>query len=129
MKPFEYYSRNPIDYPSKETYTTTYVYSKGAVVWSGTNEDYRTRARADVFKGMLVEHIVDEVALKAARQAYGAEASRLAQEFKADLFEEHGVTGHPKANKCFAIAYDYGHHAGHREMASHFDTLVDLIKD
>lgn len=128
MKDFAYYKTNNVLYPSKEQFMLVYVYGKGEVLWSGTYTDYRTRDEAGLFKGMLIEKVIDEVALKAARQAYGTEASRLEQEFKADLFEYHGVTDNPKAGKCFGIAYDMGHSAGHSEIASYFDTLVDLIK-
>jgi len=129
MKPFDYYKKNPLPYPSKDEYTTVFVYSKGAVVWEGTYAEFRSRNDAGVFKGMLIEKIVDESRLKVARQAYGVEESRLEQEFKNDLFEYHGVTDNPKAGKCYGIAYDYGHAYGYSEIASHFDTLVDLIKD
>jgi len=127
MKPWKYYSTVEVPYPSKDEFTNVFVYSKGRVVWQGSFIEYK--ARLSEFNGMLVEKTVNEEGLKAQRVAYVVEQSRLEQEFKADLFKETGVTGHPKANKCYGIAYDYGHHAGFEEVASHFDTLVDLIKD
>lgn len=128
MKNWSYYKTNTVPYPSNDQFMLVHVYGKGEVVWSGTYTDYRTRNEAGLFKGMLVEKVIDEAALKEARQAYGAEASRLEQEFKNDLFEEHGVTDNPKAGKCYGIAYDYGHHAGYQEVASYFDEIVELIK-
>jgi hypothetical protein len=52
----------------------------------------------------------------------------LEAEFKADLFDEHGVTGHPKANRAFDLAWDRGHSAGYQEVANYFDDLADLLK-
>jgi hypothetical protein len=38
--------------------------------------------------------------VRKAREAYSAETSRLEEQFKADLFDEHGVTGNPKAERA-----------------------------
>lgn len=128
MKPWDYYKTVNVPYPSKDEFTDVFVYSKGEVVWKGKYTDFKPFSEGR-FKGMLVEKVVNEAGLKAQRIAYGAEQSRLEQEFKTDLFEEHGVIDHPKANKCYGIAYDYGHSSGYQEIANYFDTLVDLIKD
>jgi hypothetical protein len=127
MKTWDYYKTVTVPYPSKDEFTDVFVYSKGKVVWQGPFLEYKERALS--FTGMLVEKTVNEAGLKAQRVAYGAEQSRLAQEFRADLLEDYGVTDHPKASLCFGIAYDYGHSSGFQEIASYFDTLVDLIKD
>ena len=126
MKPWKYYSTVEIPYPNRDEFTNVFVYSRGRVMWQGPFVEYKSRSSE--FSGMLVEKTVNEEGLKAQRIAYGIEQSRLEQEFKADLFEEHGVTDHPKANAVYSIAYQYGHHSGHEEVASHFDTFVDLIK-
>jgi hypothetical protein len=127
MKPYPYYKTVSVPYPSRDEFTNVFVYSKGEVVFQGPYSEFKDRG-PDRFKGMLVEKIVNEDGMKEQRRLYGAEASRLEQEFKADLFEEHGVTENPKANQCFAIAYDMGHHNGHECVANYFDTIVDLIK-
>jgi hypothetical protein len=126
MKPFEYYKTVEVQYPSKDEYTNVFVYSQGKVVWQGPYVPFKEIA--DRFKGMLVEKVVNEEGLKEQRRAYGAEVSRLEAEFKRDLFEEHGVTGNPKAGLCFGIAWDNGHASGYSEVASYFDTHVDLNK-
>ena len=127
MKPYSYYKAPTIPYPNKDEYTNVFVYSKGEVVFSGPYAEFKDRG-PDRFKGMLVEKTVNEDGFKEQRRLYGIEQSRLEQEFKADLFEDHGVTDNPKANKCFAIAYDAAHHAGHEAVADYFDTIVELIK-
>ena len=127
MKDFKYYKTVNVPYPSRDEFVTVFVYSQGHVLWTGPLGEYKNMT--DRFQNCVIEKVLNEGGMRAARIAYGAEASRLEQEFKADLFEEYGVTGNPKANKCFSIAYDYGHPYGHSEIASHFETLVDLIKD
>lgn len=62
------------------------------------------------------------------RAEYRAETDRLDHLFQADLFEEYGVAGNPKAAKCYSIAWDLGHSAGLQEVANYFDDLVVLIK-
>lgn len=56
-----------------------------------------------------------------------AEAERLRQ-FKVDLFVAYGVTGHPKAEKAFKLAWEFGHSAGLYEVELYFSTLATLIK-
>jgi hypothetical protein len=48
--------------------------------------------------------------------------------FKNDLFEEYGVTGHPKAEKVWALAWREGHAEGLASVVDHFEELVELIK-
>jgi hypothetical protein len=62
------------------------------------------------------------------RAAYNAESARLEGLFKAALFEEYGVTGHPKADKCYSLAWEHGHSAGFSEVANYFSEFVELIK-
>ena len=56
-----------------------------------------------------------------------AEAERIRQ-FKVDLFVAYGVTGHPKAEKAFNLAWEFGHSGGLHEVELYFSTLVALIK-
>lgn len=50
------------------------------------------------------------------------------EEFKRDLFRYYYVTNNPKANKCFMLAWDYGHSSGFLDVAHYFEQLVELIK-
>jgi len=63
-----------------------------------------------------------------ARAAYRAEESSIMEKFVSALFAEYGVTGNPKANRAFSIAWEHGHSGGYSEVASYFADLVDLIK-
>jgi len=56
-----------------------------------------------------------------------AEAERIRQ-FKVDLFVAYGVTGHPKAERAFNLAWDFGHSGGLHEVELYFSTLATLIK-
>lgn len=49
-------------------------------------------------------------------------------QFKCDLFSKHNLTGHPKANRAFEMAWDMGHASGYEEVEQHFDELAELLK-
>jgi len=49
------------------------------------------------------------------------------EDFKKDLLEELGVTGHPKADKLFSLAWSYGHSSGYSEVFSYASEFVDLL--
>lgn len=48
--------------------------------------------------------------------------------FKADLEKAFGVEGNPKAEKLWAISWDFGHSAGYDEVLSYYSELVELIR-
>ena len=50
------------------------------------------------------------------------------KQFHDDLLAEYGVTDNPKAEKCFRLAWEHGHSAGHEEVALYFGEFVELIK-
>lgn len=60
---------------------------------------------------------------------YHRRICQLNEEFKQDLFAEYGVTNHPKAERVFELAYQYGHSAGYSEVMFYFGDLVQLIRD
>lgn len=129
MKPMSYYDTVNISLPSRDEFTDVFVYSKGAVVWQGPFKLYKPQAEGN-FKGMLVEKVVNEEGLKAQRAAHHLERQRLDAEFKADLLEDNGVTGHPKADLAFSMAMQRYHGYGNRQdAADYFEELVQLIKD
>jgi len=61
------------------------------------------------------------------KELYDKEQRSLYDEFRKDLYEEYGVTGHPKADKCFAIAWEEGHSSGYNDVAIYFGRIVELI--
>lgn len=58
-----------------------------------------------------------------------AEGDRIIAKLRADLAAEHGVSGHPKEPKLWALAWDYGHAYGASEIRSHYDELVELLSE
>lgn len=62
-------------------------------------------------------------------KAYRENEARRYAEFKADLLEELGVTGHPKADKLFRLAWEMGHSGGFGDVTSYAHDMVELIKD
>lgn len=65
---------------------------------------------------------------RADREAHNADEARLVVQFQADLEEENGVKGHPKAEKLFDLAWGYGHSSGLNEVMQHYEELVELLK-
>jgi hypothetical protein len=63
-----------------------------------------------------------------ALQAYNAESRQLEAQFKADALEEVGLTGHPKADAVYALAWDYGRASGFSEVMNCLRELADLVK-
>jgi hypothetical protein len=56
------------------------------------------------------------------RQAYERHAHQEKLEAK------HGLTGHPKAAKLYALAWALGHSAGFGEVEICYDEMADLLK-
>ena len=74
------------------------------------------------------KHDENEVARRRAwREECSNEDARLLALFKSDLEQYFGITGHPKAGKCFDLAYFYGHSSGYSDIFTYYADLVDLI--
>jgi len=58
---------------------------------------------------------------------YRKAKANVREEFKQALFEEHNVTTHPSADKCFDLAWGYGHSEGFMAVEEYFCDFVDLI--
>lgn len=150
MKDFAYYSKISVPYPSRDSFTVYHVYKGGKVLLTNLGMDeFIQSAQAIVSDhmvmtfpscsireftnllakyGYIVEKEVKEKAFKERLAAYNAEENRLHNEFVADLYEELGVKDNPKADKAFALAWDYGHSSGYSSVCSYFVELVELIK-
>lgn len=132
MKPYSYYSTPTVPYPDKTAFRTNYWYSAGKTiakqVGDGTIE-YASGVTHEMINAAIKESIRDDVGLATARAAYGVDSSRLREEFIKDLFEELGITDHPKASALYSMAYERGHAHGFEEVAAEARALVSLIKD
>ncbi len=71
----------------------------------------------------------DEVGFKSALNAYQTDSARLGTEFQNDAFEEVGITGNLKAQKCWDLAWDHGHSSGYNEVLNYLREFSELIKD
>lgn len=71
---------------------------------------------------------VHEKELKAYRketEKWHAEQSRLGALFKLEALEDVGLTGHPKAEKAWALAWENGHSGGYSDV---YSLLVDYAE-
>ena len=74
------------------------------------------------------ERTVDMNGLQQARMEYGAEDRRIAEQFKADLFETLGISRHPMREKLYSKAWSDGHASGYQEVFNCAQDLVELIE-
>lgn len=58
---------------------------------------------------------------------YSEDSRRLEEEFKKDALQYVGLGDHPKAEKAYAMAWDYGHSAGHSEVMNYLVDLAELV--
>lgn len=65
----------------------------------------------------------------AAMAAYRAAQFAVIEEFKAAIAAEFGLTGHPKFERMYAIAYDEGHSSGLGEVYMNCEQLAELLTD
>jgi len=83
----------------------------------------------------LSNEVIDEVLLEEKLEAFNTKLHSghytypaKYDEFKADLLQAHGVTGNPKSDRAFSLAWEQGHSCGYSEVAIVFADLVELIK-
>jgi hypothetical protein len=126
MKPLDYYKTVDIPYPVKSAYETTYVYSKGEILWQGTGASLIEVRKQ--YPNAVIESHLDKEAYNEEVKVYNSAKAKRESEFVKDLFEEFDVTDNPKKELCYAIAYDMGHAHGFSEVYSMFSDLVELIK-
>jgi hypothetical protein len=124
MKPYDYYSKMTVEYPSKANYSISYFYRRGKLVCERRPFSEIVDAPIDAVEEVLF----DEECFKLHEKLFFDEKVALEEEFKRDLFEAEGVTNHEKADKCFSLAWDYGSSAGLREVHEYFKEIVQLIK-
>lgn len=66
---------------------------------------------------------------RAGREEYDRKNAECDAEFKAALAKEFNLTGHPKFDLLFRIAWDEGHSSGYSEVAGYAATLAELLQD
>ena len=61
-------------------------------------------------------------------KTYHAKAEENRKALKAKLQEEHGVPeDHPRADKLFELAWQYGHAFGETEVSNHYEEFLALL--
>lgn len=60
-------------------------------------------------------------------EKYRREVLALRKKFQEDLAEEYELTGHPKEDKVFNMAWDRGHSAGLSEVEQEYAELASLL--
>lgn len=60
---------------------------------------------------------------------YKADQNRLDEEFKRDALAHVGLTGHPKADKAYAFAWQEGHAGGCSDVLHYLDEVAQIILD
>jgi hypothetical protein len=125
MKPFEYY--DPSALTATADYTTVYVHDRGKLIWEGTFYEFM---RQRFSSKLAVQKVVDIAGYNKHQQEYDKKRAELRAEFQKDLFEEFGVTDHPKAVRIYNYVYSKHPHYTFREIYDTFGEIVTLlIKD
>ena len=75
------------------------------------------------------EHFeIQRVAKANHRRRRREDEDRLVEQFRKDLAVEYGLVGHPKEEKLYAKAWEFGHSSGLYDVAVYYDELSELVK-
>lgn len=127
MKKFEHYQNVTLPWPSKPSYKRYNVFIGPQVLGLGLLKQEADKLVEENPGAEYVSYFLEKE-YNAARKAHNAEAKALEQEFERDIFEEFGVTGHPKADKVMSLAWARGHSEGLHSVYAEFVELVELIQ-
>jgi len=86
-------------------------------------------AEVRAYADELEKYEIEEKKYEKLRSAYNKHGSELNQKFREDALEDVGLTGHPKADKAFAFAYEHGHSSGISEVYGWLVDVAELILD
>ena len=65
---------------------------------------------------------------KEQRTRHREEEHRMNDLLRADLEQEHGVAGHAKADRLWALAWEHGHSSGYGEVITYYEDFVTLLQ-
>jgi hypothetical protein len=65
---------------------------------------------------------------KQEREAMREKERQETDAFRARLEEENDIVGHPKADKLWSLAWEYGHAYGYTEVKSYYVEMMELLK-
>jgi len=72
------------------------------------------------------ERTVDSTKME--QDAWSHKNAKLGSQFKVDLEEETGMTGHPKADLLYQKSYERGHSGGFGEIYSAYMDMLELVQ-
>lgn len=62
------------------------------------------------------------------RLEYRKKLREIKEKFKETLFLEYNVENSGKKERCFELAWEFGHGSGYAEVESYFEQLAELIR-
>ena len=124
MKSLSYYQETTSCYPTKIQYEKIYFYKLGKLIAVKEQFDEEFNEPKDCVK----EVIFDEISYRAHIKLYNEERKKLRNEFCNDLLKKYQMTEHPKANKCFCMAWDFGESISYAAVEDYFMNLIELVK-
>lgn len=120
---------NPLTLPQKADFLVKFWYRAGKCV--ATKVGNKEPEILDPFVGLLgvctMETVQDTASFQIARDAYHRRGGEIMKEFKRDLFADLGISGHPKRDKMYSLAWEYGHSGGLAEVYDYALNLVELM--
>lgn len=125
MRPLSYYETTSVSIPRQDEYMTIYYYRKGVMVGMKRqfDEDFVPP------KNCVEEKVLDEISYNAHMKHYQEENLKLQEQFRKDLIAKYNMTKHPKADKLFNKAWDYGCSLGYDAIEDYFQDLTELLQE
>jgi hypothetical protein len=74
------------------------------------------------------QEVLEKESRRAANRYYNEQVRDVTERFKQACFKELGIQDHPKKEKAFEIAWDYGHSSGYYEVYNYLETISELLK-
>lgn len=71
--------------------------------------------------------VIDGQPKPSSQEEFREESRKIKKAFRADLLKQYGVESHPKAERCFALAWEHGHASGLEEVMGYFEEFVELL--
>ena len=95
----------------------------------GRNAVQPTPTQYREYADALETYEKEMVAFREGQRLYREEETRLMALFYKDAIDDVGLTGHPKADKAYSLAWEHGHASGLYEVHSWLQELAELVKD
>jgi len=108
--------KNEAPYPDKPTRPTL-----------GCREKYATPAEIRRYADAVERHQGEMKTFEALRNAWCTTQINLDDKFRTDAIHEAGLTGHPKADKCWEKAWEHGHSSGNSEVLFWLKEFAEVV--